>query len=179
MLIKILLALAVLLAAFLVYVAFRPGDFHVERSTTVSAPPAQVFTQVNDLHNYQVWNPFGKADPAMKVTFEGPQAGPDAVLIWSGNSQVGAGRMTIVETRPNERVKIRLDFLKPFPSTANAEFTMTPETNGTRVTWSMSGTNTFIPKMIGVFLNMDKMIGAEFEKGLAEMKAITEGSNKK
>ncbi|MEO6002533.1 MAG: SRPBCC family protein [Opitutus sp.] len=179
MLTKILLALAVLLAAFLIYVALRPGDFHVARSVTVSAPPAQVFAQMNDLHNYQVWNPFSKADPAMKVTFEGPQAGPDAALTWSGNSQVGAGRMTIVESQPNERVKIRLDFIKPFPSTAAAEFTLTPDGNGTRATWSMSGINTFIPKAIGVFLNMDKMIGGEFERGLAEMKTIVERSTVK
>lgn len=107
-----------------------------------------VFAQIDDLHRYQVWNPWGKIDPAMNTRFEGPAAGVGAVLAWAGNNQVGEGRMTITESRPNERVGIRLDFLKPFPSTATAEFTVVPQGQNTVVTWSRSGKHTFIPKAI-------------------------------
>jgi len=179
MLLKILIALAALIVGFVIFVATRPSDFRVTRSITVAAPASIVFAQVNDLHNYHLWNPFGKADPAMKVAFDGPRSGRDASLSWSGNSQVGVGRMTIAESRPNEHIRMLLDFIKPFPSTANAEFTFKSEGDRTAVTWSMYGTHTFVPKMISVVMNMDKMIGDEFEKGLAEMKVISEANLQK
>lgn len=178
MTLKILIALAIILVVLAVIVALRPSDFHVARSETIVAPPERVFTQINDLHAYAVWNPWGKYDPAMKTTFEGPRSGVGAAFAWEGNSQVGAGRMTITESRPNELVRVRLDFLRPFPSTATAEFTLNATGRATVTTWSMIGRQTFIPKAIGLFLNMDKMVGREFEKGLAQLKSIAESSSK-
>lgn len=174
MITKILLVLALALAALLVVAAFRSDDFHTTRSTTVSASPADVFAQVNDLHRFQQWNPWAKLDPAMKTTYTGPAAGVGAAFEWAGNNQVGAGRMTIVESRPGEFVRIQLDFLKPFPSTSTAEFTFEREGSQTVVTWSMYGKHAYIPRLIGMFVSMDKMIGGAFEQGLADLKAIVE-----
>lgn len=176
---KILLGLAALLVVFLIVVAMQPADFRVARSKTISAAPAVVFAQVNDLHKWEAWNPWGKIDPAMKLTYEGAPAGVGAVYKWVGNSEVGEGRGTITESRPNELVQLRLDFIKPFAGTSTAEFTFKPEGNATVVTWSMSGKNNFIAKAICLFVSMDKMIGGQFEKGLADMKTASEAAAQK
>ena len=179
MLLKTLIMLAVIVVAFVIIVALRPSDFRVVRSATINAPAEAVFAQINDLHNYEVWNPWGKYDPNIKITFDGPRAGRDAAMSWVGNNQVGSGRMTITESVPGEVVRARLDFLKPFPSTATAEFTLVPHGAETTLTWSMFGRHTFVPKAAGLFMNMDKMIGGEFEKGFAQMKSIVETPSKK
>ena len=176
---KIVVGLLIVLVLFAIIVVLQPSDFRVSRSATVAAPAASVFAEVNDLHRYAAWNPRAKADPAMKTTFEGPRAGPGAILAWSGNQEVGVGRMTITESRPNELVRMRLDFIKPFPSSAAAEFVLKSEGGQTKVTWSMFGRQSFIPKAIGLFMNMDKMIGNQFDQGLAEMKSRIESSGEK
>lgn len=178
MLTKILIAIAAIVVIFVVIVATRPSDFRIARSTTIAAPPAVIFEQVNELRKWEAWSPFMKMDPSMKLTYEGPQSGNGASQSWVGNNQVGEGRMTITESRPNELIKFRLDFVKPFAGTNTAEFTFKPEGNQTVVTWAMLGKNNFVCKAVGLFMDMDKMCGGEFEKGLASMKAIAEGAPK-
>jgi uncharacterized protein YndB with AHSA1/START domain len=176
MLVKVLVALAVLVVAGVVVVATRPSEFRVTRTGTISAPPAVVFAQVNDFRKWEAWNPWGKLDPAMKQSYEGAPAGVGAVYTWAGNSQVGEGRMTLTESRPNELIRIKMEFLKPFAATSTAEFTFRPEGNGTAVTWSMEGQNNFMAKTMHLVMNMDRMIGGQFEKGLAAMKSVAEAA---
>lgn len=178
MLTKILIGLVAVIGAFLVIVAMRPSDFRVERSAVVSAPAPVVFAQVNDLHNWDAWSPWAKLDPAAKQTFDGPRAGTGAAFAWVGNSQVGEGRMTITESRPSELIRFRLDFVKPFAGTNTAEFTFTPQGDQTAVTWSMSGRQNFMAKAFCMFMSMDKMVGGQFEQGLAQMKSMAEAANK-
>src|SRR5687768_11810077 len=178
MLKKILIAIAAIIAAFFVVVALQPGEFRVARSATISAPPPVVFEQVNDLRKWEAWNPWGKIDPAMKLSYEGPSSGAGAIYTWAGNNEVGEGRMTITESRPNERVRFNLEFFKPMAGTSTAEFAFKPQGNQTEVTWTMTGKNNFIGKAMCLFMSMDKMIGEQFEKGLADMKAIAESANK-
>lgn len=173
MLLKILLALLVLAALFAIIVSLQPAAFRITRSVTIAAPPAAVFAHINDLHEYARWNPWRALDPAMKTTFAGPPSGVGAAMEWSGNNQIGSGRMTITESRPAERVGARLDFIRPFPSVCSAEFDLRAADGGTVVTWSMSGQRTFVPKAIGLFMNMDKMIGTQFERGLAELQILS------
>ena len=144
----------------------------------MSAPPAAVFAQVIDFHKWEAWNPWGKIDPAMKQTYEGAPTGTGAIYTWIGNKEVGAGRMTITESRPSDLIRIKLEFLKPFAATNTAEFSFKPEGNHTAVTWSMFGEKNFMAKAIHLFMNMDKMIGGQFEKGLTEMKSIVEAAPK-
>src|SRR5262249_31753301 len=153
-----------------VFVALQPSGYRVVRTTTISAPAPAVFAQVNDFHNWEAWSPWAKLDPAMKQTFEGTPAGTGAVYKWAGNKQVGEGRMTLTESRPSELVKINLDFPKPFAPTCTTEFTLKPKDNQTAVTWSMAGENNFIAKAFCLFMNMDKTVGGDFEKGLTQMK---------
>jgi uncharacterized protein YndB with AHSA1/START domain len=175
---KILIALAVIIVVLVVIVALQPSDFRVTRSTTISAPPPAVFAQVNDFHKWQAWNPWGKIDPAMKQTYEGAPAGTGAIYTWSGNNEVGEGRMTITDSRPNELIRVKLEFFKPFAGTNTADFTFKPEGNQTLVTWSMFGEKNFMAKAIHLVMNMDKMIGGQFEKGLADMKSVVEAPAK-
>ena len=179
MLIKILIAIAVIAIVFVVVVAMQPSEFRVARSATMSAPAPAVFAQVNDFHEWEAWNPWGKIDPAMKQTYEAAPAGIGAIYTWVGNKNVGEGRMTLTESRPSDLIRIKLEFFKPFAGTNIAEFTFKPAGNQTAVTWSMAGKNNFMAKAIHLFMNMDKMIGGQFEKGLAEMKSIVEASPKR
>ena len=178
MLKKILIALAVIVVVFIVIVALQPSDFRVARSTTISAPPPAVFAQVNDFHKWEAWNPWGKIDPAMKQTYEGALAGPGAIYTWSGNNEVGEGRMTITDSRPSDLIRVKLEFFKPFAATNTAEFAFKPEGNQTLVTWSMFGEKNFMAKAVHLVMNMDKMIGGQFEKGLADMKSAVEAPAK-
>jgi len=168
------IAIVAVIIVLIVFVAMQPADFRVTRTATVSAPPQAAFAQVNDFHKWEAWNPWGKIDPAMKQTYEGAPAGVGAVYSWVGNNNVGEGRMTITESHPSDLIRIKLEFMKPFAATNTAEFTFKPEGSQTAVTWSMSGKKTFVTKGIHVLMNMDKMIGGQFEKGLADMKAIVE-----
>jgi hypothetical protein len=170
----ILIALAAIVVALVVVVSLQPSEFRVVRNTTISGPAPAVFAQVNDFHKWEAWNPWGKIDPAMKQAYEGAPAGTGAVYSWIGNREVGEGRMRIIESRPSDLIRINLECFKPFAGNSIAEFTFKPEGNQTAVTWSMTGTNNFTAKAIHLFMNMDKMIGGQFEKGLAAMKSIVE-----
>jgi hypothetical protein len=172
MLKKILIGLAVVMAAFVVVVTLQPSHFKVTRSATIAAAPAAVFPHVNDLKKWEAWSPWAKLDPNMKMTYKGPAAGVGAVSAWAGNSDVGEGSMTITESRANELVRFRLDFVKPMEATSTSE----PEGNKTVVGWSMSGENSFLCKAIGLFMNCDKMVGDQFEQGLAQLAKVSEGS---
>jgi hypothetical protein len=174
MFMKILLVLVIIVVAFVVIVATRPADFRYIRAAAFSASPAAVFAQVNDLHKWQAWSPWAKMDPTAKTTFEGPAAGVGAKMSWDGNSKVGAGNMTITDSHPNDLIRLRLEFLKPFAAVNTAEFTFTAQGNQTLVTWSMFGQSNFVGKAMGLIINCDKMIGSQFEKGLADMKTIVE-----
>ncbi len=174
----ILIALGLVVVVLVVVVALQPADFRVARSATMSAPAPVVFSQVNDLHKWEAWNPWQKKDPAMKLTFAGPPAGPGASYSWAGNNEVGEGRLTITESRQSDMVRIKLEFMKPFAATNTAEFTFKPEGDRTAVTWSMEGRNNFFAKALHLVMNMDKMVGGEFEKGLADMKSVVEAAPK-
>jgi hypothetical protein len=171
---KILAVLAAALVAFLVVVALQPGGYRVTRSTTVAAPPATLFAQVNELKNWEAWNPWGKIDPAMKMTYDGPPSGVGASYHWVGNSEVGEGKLTITRSVANESIGCRMDFVKPMAGISDAEFTFKPEGDQTTVTWTMTGTNNFIAKAFCLFMSMDKMVGGQFERGLANLKAGAE-----
>jgi uncharacterized protein YndB with AHSA1/START domain len=179
MLKKILIVLAAILVAFLVVVALQPSEFRVARTATIAAPAAAVFAQVNDFHKWEAWSPWEKIDPALKETFEGPSAGQGAIYRWAGDDKVGEGNMTITESRPDELIQISLEFLKPFESLCSTEFTFKPQGDQTEVTWTMAGRNNFLAKAMCLFMSMDKMVGGDFEKGLAQLKAVAEAASRK
>ncbi|HYW70565.1 MAG TPA: SRPBCC family protein [Pyrinomonadaceae bacterium] len=177
---KILLGAVVVIVLVIaigcVVIAVQPNHYHVERSATMNAPPLIVFNQVNDFHKWDAWSPWAKLDPNIKTSFEGAPAGNGAVYSWTGNSDVGEGRMTITDSKPGESVRIKLEFIKPFAATSATVFAFKPQGNQTAVTWTMDGENNFVGKAFGLIMNMDKTIGADFEKGLAQMKAVAEKS---
>jgi len=175
----ILLVIAAVIVLLVAVVATRPSDFRVTRSTAISAPPAVVFAQVNDFHNWDGWSPWARMDPEMKATYAGPAAGTGAVYSWVGNNKVGEGRMTIMESHPSDLVRIKLEFIKPFAATNTAEFIFQPQGNQTTVTWNMTGKKNFMTKAMGLVMNMDKMIGGQFDQGLAQMKSVAETAAKK
>jgi hypothetical protein len=179
MITKVLIILAIVVAVFLIVAAVQKPEFTVVRSTTISAPPAVPFSYVNDLHKWQEISPYAKMDAAAKYTFEGPPAGVGSSMTWAGNSQVGEGTMTITESRPNELVRMNLAFKKPFESIGLVAFTFKAQGGQTDVTWSMSGKKNLITKAMGLVMNMDNMIGRDFESGLATMKALSESSVQK
>lgn len=174
---RILIVLAAIVAVLIVVVATRPAEFRVARSATISAPPPEVFAHVNDLHAWEAWSPWAKLDPQAKGTYDGPPEGEGASFAWSGNSEVGEGRMTIIESRPNELIRLRLEFVKPFKATNEAEFTFQPEGEQTLVTWSMSGRNNIMGKAVSLFMDCDKMVGGQFEQGLANMSSVVEAAH--
>jgi hypothetical protein len=171
---RILFVFLALIAVLLVVIAIQPSDFRVSRSATMAAPPAAIFEQVNDLHKWDAWSPWAKLDPNAKNSFEGPSTGEGSILRWDGNSDVGAGSMTILESEPNERVRIKLDFIRPFEGTSDVEFMLKPEGDQTAVTWSMAGKNNFIAKAISLVMDCEKMIGDSYDQGLANIKKIVE-----
>ena len=173
---KILIVLAAVVVLFVVVVMAQPAEFQVVRTAVIAAPASAVFEQVNDFHKWEHWSPWEKLDPAMKKTFEGPSSGTGAVYSWAGNSEVGEGRMTVTESRPYELIRLKLEFLEPFAATNATEFTFAPEGNQTRVTWKMTGENNFIGKAFCLFMDMDKMVGGDFDKGLARMKTVAESN---
>lgn len=174
MLQKILIGLGVVVLGFVGLVATRPAEFAVERSIGIAAPPEIPYALVNDLHNFNLWSPWDQKDPQMKRTFEGSASGVGAVYGWSGNKDVGTGKMTIVESKPAELVAMKLDFIEPMTATNQTVWTFKPIASGTQVTWSMQGHNNFAGKAFALFMDMDKMIGSDFETGLANMKKVSE-----
>jgi uncharacterized protein YndB with AHSA1/START domain len=171
---RLLFGLAGLIAAFLVVVWLQPDDYRLTRSTTIMAPASEVFSRVNDLRQWDDWSPWAKLDPNAKVSFEGPPAGPGAMFHWAGNDKVGAGTMTITESKPNERVRTRTDFMKPFEGTSDAEFIFSGRGNQTSVIWTMSGTQTFIGKAMCLVMSMERTVGPDFERGLMQLKQVSE-----
>jgi hypothetical protein len=171
---KFAIFLLLLIVVFCIVVATRPADFRITRSLEMSAPASAIFPHVNDFHRWETWSPWAKLDPNMKTTFGGPAAGEGATYHWAGNKEVGEGEMTITQSKPSELVGIRLDFIKPMAATSQTDFTFEPAPRGTLVTWTMSGKNNFIAKAAHLVMNMDKMLGADFEKGLAQLKAVSE-----
>lgn len=176
---KILLGFALIVAAILVLAAFQPATFRVERSITIAAPAAVPFAQVNEFAKWQPWSPWEKLDPAMKRSFSGPAAGVGASYGWEGNSEVGSGRMTIQESRPAELIRIKLEFIKPMAGVSDATFAFKPAGEQTTVTWTMSGENSYPAKIFCLFMNMDKMVGGQFEQGLGALKSLSEAQAKK
>jgi len=180
MLKKVLIGLAGLLVVFLIVVALQPNSFSVMRSTTIAAPAAAVFPHVNDFHAWTDWSPWEKLDPALKRTYEGAASGTGAIYKWSSEvNGVGAGMMTLTDSHPSELIQIKLDFFKPFEASNAVEFAFKPDGDKTVVTWKMSGASNFVGKAMCLFMNMDKMVGGDFEKGLASLKTVSETAKEK
>jgi uncharacterized protein YndB with AHSA1/START domain len=170
----VLIVVAVLVAGVLVFAATRPNDFAVQRSVSIKAPPEKIYPMLVDFRQWPTWSPWEKLDPEMKRTLSGPANGPGATYAWQGSSKVGAGRMEIKEVAAPSKVSIQLDFIKPFEGHNITDFTLAPRGDGTEVTWLMHGPAPFVSKLMGVFVDMDKMIGKDFETGLANLKAASE-----
>ncbi len=175
MLKKILIVLVLAIAGVLIYAATKPDTFQVQRKATIAAPPDKVFALIDDFHRWGEWSPWEKLDPAMTRTFEGPASGPGAVYAWKGNKDVGQGRMEIAESTPPSRIAIKLDFIEPMESNNVTEFVLVPKDGGTEVTWTMRGPSPYLTKLMDTVVGMDRMIGKDFEAGLANMKAAAEG----
>ncbi len=172
---KILIVIVVALAAVLIFAATKPDTFRVERSTIINVPPAKIFPLLDDFHNWGSWSPWEKLDPAMKRILSGPPGQTGAVYAWDGSSKVGAGRMEVKDVNVPSKVVIQLDFLRPFEAHNVTDFTLARRADsGTEVTWQMRGPSPFVSKLMGVFVSMDKMIGKDFEAGLANLKAVAE-----
>ncbi len=178
-LLAILLIFVVAILGFVAAAALQPDEFTITRSASMNAAPEIVFEQINDFHKWESWSPWAKMDPEMKVTYSGAESGVGAVYEWSGNSEVGSGKMTITQSRPSELVKIDLEFTEPFAAKNVTEFILRPETGGTSVTWTMTGKNNLMAKAFGLVMNMDKMIGSDLEKGLAQIKSVTETTSQR
>lgn len=157
-----------------VLVARQPSELHVRRSITMAAPPTAAFREVNCFPNWKDWSPWERVDPNLKRNYAGPPLGKGAVYAWAGNRDVGEGRLTILESTPSERIVMHTEFFQPCSGVFTTEFTFRPDGESTVVSWTMSGSNGFMGRVMGVFLSMDRMIGDQFEKGLVEMKRIAE-----
>jgi uncharacterized protein YndB with AHSA1/START domain len=175
MLTTAIIAAVIVLAiiAVLAYAATKPDSFRVERATTINAAPDKIFPLVDDLHAHSSWSPFEK-DPNMKRTHSGAPKGKGAIYEWEGNRQVGKGRIAITDVTPPSKVTMQLDMFTPFEAHNIVEFTLVPNGSGTKVNWAMHGPQPFMAKVMSTFINCDKMVGSEFERGLAKMKAIAE-----
>jgi len=171
---KVLFGLATLLVVLVAIIIVQPSEYRVSRTLTMTAPAHEIFAQLNDFHRWEAWSPWAKLDPKAKLSFEGPIAGKGAIFAWSGNSKVGEGRMTMVESTPDSLVRARTDFVKPFVGSSYSEFTLRPEGAVTAVSWTMFGENDFIGKAMCLVVSMDKMLGGEMEKGLASIKGLVE-----
>jgi hypothetical protein len=181
---RLLFGVSALIAASLVVVWLQPDDYRLTRQTTIAASAAEIFPYVNDLRRWDDWSPWAKLDLNAKVSFEGPPAGPGAMFHWSGNDKVGAGTMTITDSKANERVRTRADFMKPFEGTSDSEFIFSSrgiqnqgnQTEGklTNVIWTMTGRHNFIGKAICLVMSMEATLGPDFEKGLMQLKQVAE-----
>jgi uncharacterized protein YndB with AHSA1/START domain len=170
----IAVVLAIAIAIILILAVTRPNTFSVQRATTVKAPPERIFPLINDFHQWVNWSPYEHKDPAMKRSYSGPESGRGAVYGWEGNKNVGSGRMEILDTSAPAKIVIKLDFFTPFEGHNTAEFTMLPQGDATNVTWLMHGPASLMSKVMQVFINLDHMIGKDFEAGLANLKRLTE-----
>ena len=170
----IAIVLAIAIAIILIVAATKPNTFSIQRATIVKAPPERIFPLINDFHQWGTWSPYENKDPAMKRSYSGAASGQGAVYAWEGNKNVGSGRMEILDASPPSKIVIKLDFFTPFEGHNTAEFTMLPQGDATNVTWLMHGPLPFMGKIMHVFINMDRMVGKDFEIGLANLKRLTE-----
>ena len=168
------IVLAIAIAIVLIIAASKPDTFSVQRATTVRAPAEKIFALINDFHRWGTWSPYEARDPAMKRSYSGSASGVGAVYGWDGNNNVGAGRMEILDASAPAKIVIKLDFFRPFEGHNTAEFTMLPQGDATNVTWVMHGPASLMSKLMQVFMNLDRMIGKDFEVGLASLKQLTE-----
>jgi uncharacterized protein YndB with AHSA1/START domain len=166
--------LAIAIAGVLIFAATKPDTLRVQRSITINAPPQRIFPLIADFHQWRNWSPYEQKDPAMKRGYDGAERGKGAIYTWDGDKNVGSGRMEILEAAEPQKVVIKLDFFTPFEGHNTAEFTMLPQGDGTHVTWLMHGPARFVTKLIQVFMNLDHMIGKDFETGLANLKRVNE-----
>jgi uncharacterized protein YndB with AHSA1/START domain len=171
----IAVVLAIAIAVVLILAATKPDTFTVQRAAVVKAPPEKIFSLINDFHQWGTWSPWEGKDPGMKRTYSGTASGRGAVYAWDGNKNVGSGRMEILDASSPSKIVIKLDFFKPFEAHNTAEFTMLPQGDGaTNISWVMHGPAPFMSKMMQVFMNIDKMVGKDFEIGLSNLKKLTE-----
>jgi len=166
--------IAIAIAAVLILAATKPNTLRVQRATSIKAPADRIFPMINDFRQWRTWSPYENKDPAMNRTYEGTENGKGAVYAWDGNNNVGSGRMEILEAAVPSKITIKLDFFKPFEGHNTAEFTMLPQGDVTNLTWTMSGPAVFMSKVMQVFMNLDHMIGRDFEVGLANLKKLAE-----
>jgi uncharacterized protein YndB with AHSA1/START domain len=173
MLKTLLLIVAAAIAALLIYAATKPDSFRLQRSATIAAPPEKVFALINDLRQFNTWNPFAKMEPTVIITYDATSTGVGGAYNWQGE-KTGAGRMQIVESVPAQRVTAKLDFTKPFEAHNVVDFTVQPQGNGSTVTWAMHGPMPYLNRVMTIFFDMDKTVGKDFEAGLANLKALAE-----
>src|SRR5882724_9888953 len=170
----IAVVLAIAIAAVLILAAAKPNTLLVQRAIRIKAPADRIFPLINDFHQWKTWSPYENKDPAMKRTYSGAESGKGAVYAWDGNNNVGSGRMEILDASVPSKILIKLDFFKPFEAHNTAEFTMLPQGDATNITWVMQGPAVFMSRVMQVFMNLDRMIGRDFEVGLANLKKLTE-----
>ena len=166
--------LAIAIAVVLILAATKPNTLRVQRAASIRAPADRIFPLINDFHQWRGWSPYENKDPVMKRTYEGAESGKGAVYAWDGNKNVGSGRMEILEASAPSKIIIKLDFFKPFEGHNTAEFTMLPQGDVTNLTWTMTGPAIFMSKLMQVFINLDHMIGRDFEAGLTNLKNLAE-----
>jgi uncharacterized protein YndB with AHSA1/START domain len=170
----VLLGLAAAIVVILIAAATRPDTLTVRRSTTIAAPPERIYPLLDDFQAWSTWSPWEKLDPAMKKTFAGPARGRHSSYAWDGNNKAGAGRMEITDTSAPTRLTITLDFTRPFKAHNTVELALEPRSGATTVVWTMTGAQSFMSKLFGLFVNMDRLLGNDFETGLANLKALVE-----
>lgn len=175
MLKAVVIVIVALFAIVLIYAATKPDDFHVERSVSIKAPPEKLFALINDFHLWNEWTPYNK-DPAMKKTYSGSASGKGAAYAWAGNKEVGKGEIAITESEPSSRIAFDLHMIEPFEGHNHVVFALKAAGDSTSVSWIMEGTQAYFVKVMGIFFNMDKMIGKDFEVGLAKLKTVAEKS---
>lgn len=175
---KLLLGLVAVIAIILVVASFQSDDMSVTRSATIHSPPDAVFKVVNDFRQWDAWSPWSKLDPQMKKTLEGPPEGVGAVYKWSGNNEVGEGSTKLIESKPNEMIGMKLEFVRPFAGSADVKFTFDPEGEATKVTWNMQSKKPFIGKVMGLFMDCEKMCGDQFSEGLDNLAKVVTAAPK-
>lgn len=171
----VLILVALLLVAVVVFAATRPNKFRLQRSVVIAAPAETIYPLIADFRKWALWSPWDNLDPEMKRTYEGAPIGLGAIYTYEGNKTVGAGRMEIVEAQLNRKVVAKLHFIKPFEAHNTAEFILVQQADGTEVTWAMYGPQTFMGRLMGIVLSMERLVGGQFEQGLASLKAVAEG----
>lgn len=170
----ILILIIVALACLFFFAMSKPDTFKVERKLRIKAPRDKIYPLINDFHEWEKWSPWEGIDPELSRDYSGPKSGVGSVYAWLGNSKVGQGRMEILNVSKDEKIIIKLDFIKPMAAQNITEFTLTQWGDETEVCWNMQGKNTTVSKFFSLVFNMDKMVGGSFEKGLHQMKALAE-----